>query len=155
MRISVYRFVTTFCLVPVTDWGAFLQRVVGRLLLGWLFLRLLSLLKQPLFIASLIGLLIWAPDTITWIFIKIGELEIRAFTVILNAVMPDIFAAGGGEYSNWASIWSQGLSVLPPDVVEIMNGLGVANLLGLVTGTIGAVSLIRVYRRVMLRGGLL
>lgn len=154
-KISVYRFVTTFCLVPVTDWGAFLQRVVRGLFCGWLFFRLLSLLKQPLFIASLIGLLIWAPDTITWIFIKVGELEIRAFAFILNAVMPDIFAAGGGQYSTWASIWAQGLSVLPPDVVEIMNGLGVANLLGLVTGTIGAVSLIRVYRRVMLRGGLL
>lgn len=154
-KISTYKFVTTFCLVPVTDWGAFIQRVVGRLLKMALIFRIMSLLKQPLFIVSLIGLLTWAPNAITWIFIKVGELEIRAFAVILNAVMPDIFAAGGGQYSSWAQIWSQGLTVLPPDVVQIMNGLGVANLLGLVTGTIGAVSMIRIYRRVMLRGGLL
>ena len=38
-KISLYRFITTFCLVPVTDWGAFIQRIVGRLLLAGLLLK--------------------------------------------------------------------------------------------------------------------
>ena len=51
-KISLYRFLTTFCIVPTTDWGAFIQRVVLRIMLVNLFFKLLSLLKQPLFIAS-------------------------------------------------------------------------------------------------------
>ena len=117
-KISFYTFVTTFCLVPVTDWGAFIQRVVGRLLLVSLLLRLFSLLKQPLFIASLIGLLIWSPDTIAWIFIKIGEIELRVFAMFVTAIMPDLFGTAGSVYSNWAQIWSAGLSGLPADMVQ-------------------------------------
>ena len=29
MKISLYRFLTTFCIVPTFDWGAFAQRVFG------------------------------------------------------------------------------------------------------------------------------
>ena len=154
-KISTYKFVTTFCLVPVTDWGAFIQRVVGRLLLGALFFRLLSLLKQPLFIGSLIALLVWSPDTIAWIFIKLGEIELMVCALLLSSVMPDLFGAAGTEYTSWAQIWSAGLAALPADVVSIINGLGVAQILGLVTATWGAVASIKIYRKVMLRAGLL
>lgn len=155
MKISLYKFITTFCLVPVTDWGAFIQRVVGRLLLAGLFLRLLSLLKQPLFIASLVAVLVWSPDTIAWIFIKIGEIELRVCAMLLSAIMPSIFETGGTAYTSWAQIWNAGLSALPSDVVQIINGLGVAQMLGLVTATWGAVSSIKIYRKVMLRAGLM
>lgn len=154
-KISVYKFVTTFCLVPVTDWGAFIQRVVGRLLIAGLFLKLLSLLKQPFFIASLIGLLIWSPDTIAWIFIKIGEIELRVFAMFLAAVMPDLFGTAGEAYTSWAQIWQAGLNALPADMLQIINGLGVAQILGLVTATWAAVSSVKIYRKVMLRAGLL
>lgn len=60
-KISLYTFVTNFCLVPVTDWGAFIQRVIGRILLAGLLFKLFQLLKQPLFIAALVGVLIWSP----------------------------------------------------------------------------------------------
>lgn len=154
-RISLYTFVTTFCLVPVTDWGAFIQRVIGRLLLTGLLLKLFSLLKQPLFIASLIGLLIWSPDTIAWIFIKIGELELRVFAMFLSAIMPDLFGTAGTAYTSWEQIWSQGLMALPSDMVQVINGLGVAQILGLITATWTAVSSVKIYRKVMLRAGLL
>lgn len=155
MKISAYKFVTTFCLVPVTDWGAFIQRVVGRILLGSLIFRVLSLLKQPLFIASLIGLLIWSPNTIAWIFIKIGNIELMVFALLVSAVMPDIFGAGGGAYQSWTEIWTAGLSILPADMVDVINGLGVGQILGLVTTTWTAVSSIKIYRKIMLRAGLL
>lgn len=154
-KISLYKFVTTFCVFPVTDWPAFIQRVVQRLLLSALVLRIISLLKQPVFIGALCGVLIWSPDTIAWIFIKIGDIQMRVFTLLLVAIMPSIFSAGGGAYQSWAQIWSAGLSLLPADLVQIMNGLGVAQILGLVTSTWGAVSSIKIYRKVMLRAGLL
>lgn len=154
-KISYYKMLTTFYVFPVTDWPAFIQRTIGRILLTSLVFRLFSLLKQPLFIAALIGLLIWSPDTIAWIFIKIGEIEMRVITLMLAVVMPEIFSAGGNEYKSWADIWSAGLAALPPDVVAIMNGLGVAQILGLVTATWGAVSSVKIYRKIMLRAGLL
>lgn len=154
-KISLYTFVTTFCLVPVTDWGAFIQRVIGRLLLAGLFLKLFELLKQPLIIASLVGVLIWSPDTIAWIFIKIGEIELRVFAVLMTAVMPDLFCTAGDAYTSWEQIWSAGLNALPADMLEVINGLGVAQILGLVTATWGAVSSVKIYRKVMLRAGLL
>lgn len=155
MKISLYKFVTTFCLVPVNDWLAFVQRVTGRLLLGWLFFRLFNLLTKPLFIMALIGLLIWSPDTIAWIFIKLGGIELRVFMIALNAIMPDIFATAGGNYASWGEIWRAGLNALPTQMVEVMNGIGVSQILGLITSTIGAVGTIRIYRKVMLRAGLL
>lgn len=154
-KISLYKFITTFCLVPVTDWGAFLQRIGFTLVRAFLFFKLFSLLKQPLFIASLIGLLIWSPDTIAWIFIKIGEIELKVFAMFLTAIMPDLFGTAGDAYSNWAQIWSAGLSGLPADMVQVINGLGVAQILGLITATWTAVSAIKIYRKVMLRAGLL
>ena len=54
---------------------------------------------------ALIGLLIYSPDTVAWIFIKIGEIELSVMTMMLSVVMPDIFANSGVEYSTWAEMW--------------------------------------------------
>lgn len=153
-KISLYKFVTTFCLVPTTDWGAFVQRVILRLLLVNLFFRLLSLLKQPLAIAGLIGLLIWAPETIMWIFIRIGDIELRVMALVLASLMPDIFNAGGGAFESWSALWSQALTLLPADMLSVINGLGVGQLMGIMTGTFTAVSSIKIYRKIMIRAGL-
>lgn len=103
----------------------------------------------------MIGLLIWSPDTIAWIFIKIGEIELKVFAMFLTAIMPDLFGTAGSAYSSWEQIWSQGLHALPTDMVQVINGLGVAQILGLVTATWSAVSAVHIYRKVMLRAGLL
>lgn len=154
-RISLYRFVTTFCIVPTTDWAAFIQRVVLRIMLVNLFFRLLSLLKQPLAIAGLIGLLIWAPEVVMWIFIRIGDIELRVMALVLASLMPDIFSAGAGAFTSWSALWSQALTLFPADMLSVINGLGVGSLLGIVTGTFTAVSSIKIYRKIMLRAGLL
>ena len=118
-KISLYTFVTTFCIVPVTDWGAFIQRVIGRILLAGLLFKLFQLLKQPLFIAALVGVLIWSPDTIAWIFIKIGDIELRVLAMLLTAVMPELFGTAGGAYTSWEQIWSAGLGALPADMLDV------------------------------------
>lgn len=155
MKISLYKFITTFCLVPVNDWGAFVQRITKKLLTIWLVSRLIDVLKGPFFWVGLIALLTYSPDTVAWIFIKIGEIELTVMAMVLNAVMPDIFASGSGEYRNWVQIWQAGLNALPSDMVAIMNGLGVAQLLGYVTATIGTISTIRIFRSAMRRARLM
>lgn len=154
-KISLYKFITTFCIVPTTDWAAFVQRVIFRIMTAHAILMLFSLLKQPLFIMSLIGLLIWAPDTVMWIFVTIGNLELQIMAMMLAKIMPDVFSAGGAALSSWSEIWEAGLSVLPTEMLQVINGLGVGQILGILTTTWSAVSSIKIYRKIMLRAGLL
>lgn len=157
-KISIYRFLTTFCIVPTTDWAAIAQRALAwlqRLFLISAFIKLIKMISTPFYLVGIVALLTYFPNQISWIFIKIGEIELKVFAIVLSVAMPDIFAKGAGEYSSWAEIWQNGLDQLPAEMVEIMNGLGVAGILGLVTSTISAVWVIKIYRKVMLRAGLL
>lgn len=155
MKINLIAFIRAFCLVPVNDWSAFVQRITKKLLTIWLFSRLLDVIKAPLFYVALVGLLMYSPDTVAWIFIKIGEIELSVMAMVLSVVMPDIFSGASGEYSSWATIWQTGLNALPTDLVEVMNGLGVAQLLGYVTSTIGVIATIRMFRSAMKRARLM
>lgn len=125
------------------------------LLLYKLFSFIVSAFRTPLFLAAVVAALTLFPDTCGWIFTKIGELELRVMALVMTALMPDIFGAGSAQYTSWSQIWSAGLSVLPSDMLQIINGLGVAQILGLVTATFTAVSTIKIYRKAMLRAGLL
>lgn len=151
MKISPYKFITTFCIVPVNDWSAFFQRIFY----GFIIFRLVDFLKTPFFWVSFVALLTYSPDTIAWIFIKIGEIEMRVIGLCLSATMPEIFGTAGGSFTSWGQIWSAGLNALPTEVVQVMNALGVAQIMGMVTTTCGVVSSVRLYRAVMKRGGLL
>lgn len=157
-KISIYKFLTTFCIVPTTDWAAVAQRALAwlqRLFLISAIIKLFKMLSTPFYLVGIVALLTYFPDQISWIFIKIGEIEMKVFAIVLNVAMPDIFAKGAGEYANWSQIWQDGLNALPAEMVEIMNGIGVAGILGMVTSTISAVWVIKIYRKVMLRAGLL
>lgn len=155
MRINLYTFLTTFCLVPVNDWGAFVQRITKKILTIWLVSKIIDVIKAPLFWVSLIALLTWSPDTVAWIFIKIGEIELRVIAMVMTVVMPDIFASGAGQYTSWSQLWYDGLSGFPEEMVDVMNSLGVAQLLGYVTATFGTVSTIKIFRRAMKRARLM
>lgn len=162
MKISLYKFLTTFCIVPTFDWGAFLQRVFGWVtraalvaaiikVIGTLF----NLVKTPLFLVGVYLALLWFPDTIQWIFLKIGEIEIKMFMLVLSVVMPEVFTVGSSDVNSWAAIWNQGLSMLPSEMLEVINGLGVAEMLGLISSTLTSGFVIRMYRKIMTRAGLL
>lgn len=148
--------------MPTFDWAAFAQRIFGwftRALLVSMLIKvivtLFNLVKTPIFIVGLYLALLWFPDTIQWIFLQIGLIQIKMFMILLSAVMPDVFTFGSGEVNSWAQIWSQGLAGLPADMVDVINGLGVAEMLGLVTSTLMAGSSIVIYRKIMTRAGLL
>lgn len=155
MKISIYKFITAFCLFPVSDWGAFVQRLTKKLLTIWLVSRIIDVIKAPLFYIGLVGILIYSPDTVAWIFIKIGEIELSVMALMLSVVMPDIFSGSGTEYRTWAQMWQAGLNALPSDMVEIINGLGVAQLLGYITTTIGTIATIKMFRSAMKRARLM
>lgn len=148
--------------MPTFDWAAFAQRIFGwftRAMLISMVIKvvgtLFNLVKTPMFLVGLYLALLWFPDTIQWIFLQIGLIQIKLFMLVLSSVMPDVFTFGSGEVNSWAAIWQQGLSALPTDMVEVINGLGVAEMLGLVTSTLMAGSTIAIYRKIMIRAGLL
>ena len=75
--------------------------------------------------------------------------------LMLSIVMPEVFTVGSGDVNSWAQIWSQGLSMLPTEMLDVINGLGVAEMLGLVTSTLTSGFVITMYRKIMTRAGLL
>lgn len=161
-KMGLYRFLTTFCIIPTYDWAAFGQRVFGWIktvflvnliikVIGTLF----NVVKTPMFLVGLYLALLWFPDTIQWIFMQIGFIEIKMFMILLSVTMPDVFTFGSGEVNSWAAIWNQGLAGLPSEMLEVINGLGCAEMLGLVTSTLMAGSSIVIYRKIMTRAGLL
>ena len=97
-KMSLYRFVTTFCLFPVTDWGA---SVAAHHVRGHPRVPVLAAHKRvdqgPMFFIGLIFLLTWMPDTIGWIFLKIGEIGLSVAFLVMNALMPDVFATGSAS----------------------------------------------------------
>ena len=148
--------------MPTFDWAAFVQRIFGwftrAMLIGFVIKvigTLFNLVKTPMFLVGLYLALLWFPDTIQWIFMQIGMIQLKMFVLVLSAVMPDIFTFGSSEVNSWAEIWNQGLNGLPAEMLEIINGLGVAEMLGLVTSTLMAGSTIAIYRKIMTRAGLL
>lgn len=147
--------------MPTFDLSAFLQRVSQIIIKGLIFsavLRLLSLLynvfKTPLALGTIVLMLAYYPEKVQWVLMKIGELEITAFAILLSVVFPDIFGGMSGQMHSWQQIWSAGLSALPANVVQVLNGVGVAELMGLVTSTLSAGSVVLLYRKIMNRMGI-
>ena len=148
--------------MPTFDWAAFAQRIFGwftRAMLISMIIKvvgtLFNLVKTPMFLVGLYLALLWFPDTIQWILMQIGNIQIKMFMMVLSTVMPEIFTFGSEDVNSWAQIWNQGLNLLPSEMLDVMNGLGVAEMLGLVTSTLMSGSVITIYRKIMTRAGLL
>lgn len=161
-KMGLYQFLSTFGIVPTYDWAAFGQRLLSwaqRLLLIRFVLTISKVVyeafKTPAFLAVLVAVLTYCPDTVQWVLLQIGNIQIKCFMLLLSVVMPEIFATGSGAMHSWAAIWQNGLNLLPSDVIDVMNAIGVGELLGLVTSTLTSGYLISIYRKVMLRAGLL
>lgn len=111
--------------------------------------------KTPFFLFTIWLALTYFPDTIAWIFIKIGEIQIMIFSLMLSVIMPEIFKTASGDYASWSDIWQAGMNSLPSDFVQILNGVGVAEIIGITTSTLMSGWIISLYRKTMLRAGLL
>lgn len=147
--------------MPTFDLSAFLQRISKMIIMGLVLRSVLKLLeiaynvfKTPLALGTIVLMLAYYPEKVQWVLMKIGELEITAFAILLSVVFPDIFWGMSGQLHSWQAIWSAGLSALPVNVVQVLNGVGVAELMGLVTSTLSAGSVVLLYRKIMNRMGI-
>ena len=82
--------------MPTFDWAAFAQRIFGwftRAMLITAVIKvigtLFNLVKTPMFLVGLYLALLWFPDTIQWILLQIGIIQIKMFMMILSVVMPN------------------------------------------------------------------
>lgn len=147
--------------MPTFDVAAFLQRISKMIIFGLILRSVLRILefaynvfKTPLALGTIVIMLAYYPDVLQWVLMKIGELQIKCFAIVLNAIMPDIFGSMGTNVTSWHTIWQQGLSLLPSNLVQILNAVGVAELMGLITATLTAGSTVLLYRRVLSRVGI-
>lgn len=147
--------------MPTFDLSAFLQRISKMIIMGMILrsvLRLMSfaynVFKTPLALGAIVIMLAYYPDVIQWVLMKIGELQMKCFAIVLNAVMPDIFSSMGTQVTSWRQIWQTGLGILPTNLVSVLNAVGVAELMGLVTATLTAGSTVILYRKVLSRIGI-
>lgn len=146
----------------VSDILALLQRIVQivikgvhTFISGYLAFFLFRALTTPLFLGAVVLALTYFPDTIKWIFLKIGGLLISVFLVVFNAIMPSIFETANGGYKSAGEIWNNGLNSLPNELLDVLNGLGVSEMLGLIFTTFIAGTLIKIYFAVMKRASLM
>lgn len=147
--------------MPTFDIGAFLQRISQIIIKGLILhaiIRVLGILydvfKTPAALTAIVLMLTYEPDKVQWILQTIGQLELKAFTIVLAGLVPELFGGISAETASWATIWNTGLSALPSDIVDIMNAVGVAELLGLITSTLTAGSMVLLYRKVFTRLGI-
>lgn len=147
--------------MPTFDLTAFLQRISKIIIMGLMLRSILFILKviygafkTPMALGAIVIMLAYYPEVVQWVLMKIGELQIKCFAIVLNAVMPDIFRSMGTNVTSWHTIWQQGLSLLPSNLVQILNAVGVAELMGLITATLTAGSTVIMYRRVLSRVGI-
>lgn len=134
--------------------GFIIRAVVGGLISG-LAISLIRFFSKPLFIIGLIALLTYYPDTIQWIFVKIGEIELKVFAMFLSVAMPDIFGEVGSEYDSWSSLFNSALSVFPDEILQVCQSLDVAGLMGMITACITTGGTIILMRKTLLRGGVI
>ena len=147
--------------MPTFDLSAFLQRISKIIIMGLILRSILFILKvlygafkTPMALGAIVIMLAYYPEVVQWVLMKIGELQIKCFAIVLNAVMPDIFGNMGTNVTSWHTIWQQGLALLPSNLVQILNAVGVAELMGLITATLTAGSTVLLYRRVLSRVGI-
>ena len=136
------------------EWAQVALSWIHRVILLNIFFIIIKTLSKPLYIVGIIVLLTYFPDTLQWIFMQIGLIQIKIFAILLNAVMPEIFAYSSGDITEWAQLWNSALTALPSQVVEVMQALDVASLMGIVTSCLTSGFVIRTILRINKRMGL-
>lgn len=151
--IDVSQLELQYSVVPLAIIGGVLARfLIGGLISG-VIMAIVKILSRPLMIAGLIFLLLYYPDAVAWVFMKIGEIQLHVFAIILAAVMPNLFPTS--DVDSWASIWNNAISAFPQEVVDVMAALDLAGLLGMVTTCLTAGFTIKLYLRLVKRIGVI
>ena len=82
---------------------------------------------------SLIALLTYYPDTIQWIFVKIGgEIEVQSLWNVRALQCPIFSGKSGRQYDSWASLFNNALSVFPMKSCKFAKAWTWRGLMGMV-----------------------
>lgn len=129
--------------------------LAGRFLVSGLvsavILGIVRVLAKPMFIVGFILVLMYYPEAIQWIFMKIGEIQIRIFGVMLAIILPEIFTTA--DVDSWSQLWNSAISVFPTEITDVMAALDLAGNLGMVTSCLTSGFTIKIYMRLVKRMG--
>lgn len=147
--------------MPVVDLGGLVRTaqlaiqntadIIKLILKGKIVLFLIGIFSKPFYIAGLVVLFTWFPEVVKWIFIQIGLIQLKVYAVILQAVMPDIFGTSTDDINNFADIFNNALSSLPPEIMEVFAKVGVAELMGLIFTCLTSGFVIKIYFKMINR----
>ena len=149
----VYAFPPLMALLGMA--GGVLGRFAISGLVSGIVMGLVRVLSKPFMILGLIGVLLYYPEAIQWIFMKIGEIQIKIFGLMLQAVLPSIFGDNISEIKSWADIFNGAVSAYPEGMTEIMAAAEMAGLMGMVTTCLVSGFTIRIYIRMARKIGVL
>ena len=141
-----------YSLAPLAILGGVLGRFITAGATTSVITVIVKLLSKPLFLGVIVGILLYYPETVAWILMKIGEIEIKIFGLILGVIMPDMYP--GDETNEIAGIWNNATSVFPQEVIDTMASLDLAGLMGMVSTTLVAGFTIKIYFHLMKKLGL-
>lgn len=138
------------------DWVGAYQRARQIILLG-LILGIIRAIYNivskcfttPLILGTIIMILLYFPNVVMWIFAKIGSIFLFLFMEVIKIFFPIVFGAVGGTMDDLKSIYQGGFSALPADVLEFLNAIGVAELMGVIMTSIFICAIIRIYRSIL------
>lgn len=155
-------FLLLMCVFPVVTMDGLIrigQGIINNLgmilkvvLIGKIISFLVGIFSKPFYIAGLILLFTYFPDTVQWIFMQIGLLQLKIFMSLLIVVMPDIF--GELDVNSYADIFNAGINALPPEIIDVCASLGVAENMGLIFTCLTSGWIIRIYLKAFERAGL-
>lgn len=151
-------FITKLLLgsVTSTDWKAAFQRSKMIILVGLILGAIRAInniitkcVTTPLFLGTIILILIYFPNAVQWIFAKIGLIFLNLFVAILGLILPVFLAPFGDVGHDLSMMFSDSMNGLPSDIIDFLNAVGVGELMGIILTSIFAISVVRIYRSIL------
>lgn len=142
--------------ITTTDWKAALQRSKMIVLVGLILGALRAVntiitkaITTPLFLGTIILVLLYFPNAVSWIFAKIGSIFLNLFLWVIGLILPVILGAFGDVGQDVKDLFQGSFSGLPADIIDLLNAVGVGSLMGMILTTIWAISMVRIYRSIL------
>lgn len=109
------------------------QRVLMFSVVSTLVSFILRLFTTPLYLAGIVAAINFAPNTIRWIFAKMGALAIDFALQMVEIMQPVVADVAKGEaFEGLSNTYVVAYTNLPPEINEMLASLGVHEMLGLI-----------------------
>lgn len=126
--------------VPVWSWDGIIrifQKILALSVVSFLINLLLKALTTPLCLAGIVACVNFAPNTIKWIWAKMGALLIDFALKMVDVFTPIISDSitkgeGGTLFNELSNVYNVAYTNLPTPINETLAFVGVHELLGLI-----------------------